>query len=49
MIDFDEELKNFQPSLEVEEAEEAIYKKDLTDLLDVLQQMMNDAGGKTKR
>jgi hypothetical protein len=46
MIDFDEELNNFQPSLEVEEAEEAIYKKDLTDLLDVLQQMMNQAAGK---
>jgi hypothetical protein len=30
----------------VEEAEEAIYKKDLTDLLDVLQQMMNQAAGK---
>ena len=25
MIDFEEELKKFKPSLEVEEAEEAIY------------------------
>ena len=25
MINFEEELKNFQPSLEVEEAESAIY------------------------
>ena len=28
MIDFEEELKKFQPSLEVEEAEEAIYNQD---------------------
>lgn len=31
MIDFEEELKKFKPSLEVEEAEEAIYNQDLTD------------------
>ena len=43
MIDFEEELKNFQPSLEVEEAEEAIYNHELTDLTDILQQMMKDA------
>ena len=33
MIDFEEELKKFKPSLEVEEAEEAIYNQDLTCLL----------------
>ena len=43
MIDFEEELKHFQPSLEVEEAEEAIYSHDLTDLTDILQQMMKEA------
>ena len=43
MIDFEEELKNFHPSLEVEEAEEAIYNHELTDLTDILQQMMKDA------
>ena len=36
MIDFEEELKKFQPSLEVEEAEEAIYSRDLTDMTDIL-------------
>ena len=30
MIDFEEELKKFHPSLEVEDAEEAIYNQDLT-------------------
>ena len=31
MINFEEELKKFHPSLEVEDAEEAIYNQDLTD------------------
>lgn len=36
MINFEEELKKFHPSLEVEDAEEAIYNQDLTDMADVL-------------
>ena len=40
MINFEEELKNFKPSLEVEEAEQAIYGHKLTDMTDVLQEMM---------
>ncbi len=43
MIDFEEELKKFQPSLEVEEAEDAIYSHDLTDMTDILQEMMKEA------
>ncbi len=43
MINFEEELKKFQPSLEVEEAEEAIYNHDLTDMTDILQEMMKEA------
>ena len=31
MLDFEEELKKFQPSLEVEELGDAIYQDDLTD------------------
>ncbi len=41
MIDFDEELKNYEPSIEVREAEEAIYNRDLTDLTDVMQDLLN--------
>ena len=40
MIDFEEELKKFQPSLEVEDAEEAIYNHDMTD---ILKEMMREA------
>ena len=43
MIDFEEELKKFIPSLEVEEAEEAIYNQDLTDMTDILREMMKEA------
>ena len=43
MINFDEELKKFHPSLEVEDAEEAIYNQDLTDMADVLVKMVKEA------
>ena len=42
MINFEEELKKFKPSLEVEEAEDEIYKRDLTDLTDILLEMMRE-------
>ena len=32
MINFEEELKKFHPSLEVEDVEDAIYHQDLTDI-----------------
>ena len=44
MINFEEELKKFHPSLEVEDAEEAIYNQDLTDMADILVKMLNDVG-----
>ena len=36
MIDFDEEIKKFQPSLEVDDAEEAIYNNDVPDITDLI-------------
>lgn len=42
MINFEEELKNFKPSLEVEEAEQAIYNHELTDMTDVMQEMLRE-------
>lgn len=42
MIDFDEEIKKFHPSLEVDEAEEAIYNNNVTDMTDVMLEMMKD-------
>lgn len=41
MINFEEELKKFHPSLEVEDAEDAIFNQDLTDMADVLIKMID--------
>ena len=42
MIDFDEEIKKFQPSLEVDDAEEAIYNNDVPDITDLIAKSMED-------
>ena len=49
MINFEEELKKFHPSLEVEDAEEAIYNQDLTDASDLLVKMMKEAEEKEEK
>ena len=43
MINFEEELKKFKPSLEVEEIEKAVYEEDLTDMTDILREMLEKA------
>ena len=43
MINFEEELKKFHPSLEVEGAEYAIYNQDLTDMADLLVKMIKES------
>lgn len=40
MLNFEEELKKFQPSLEVEDLEEAIYQEDLTDMTDIIREVV---------
>ena len=40
MIDFEEELKKFRPSLEVEDGEEAINGQDLVDMVDIMMKTM---------
>ena len=42
MIDYDEELKKFEPCLDVTEAESAIYDRELTDILDILKDLSRD-------
>lgn len=41
MLNFEEELKKFKPSLEVEDIEEAVYQEDLSDVSDLLKQVMD--------
>ncbi len=40
MLNFEEELKKFKPSLEVEDIEDAVYQEDLTDMTDILREVM---------
>jgi len=40
MLNFEEELKKFKPCLEVEQLEEAVYQEDLTDMTDILKEVM---------
>jgi hypothetical protein len=42
MIDFEEELKKFHPSLDIDEAEDAIYNQDMTDMADLLVSLIKD-------
>ena len=41
MLDSEEAIKKFKPSLEVEEIEDAVYQEDLTDMTDLLKQVMD--------
>ncbi|WP_205839179.1 hypothetical protein [Velocimicrobium porci] len=42
MINFEEEIEKFQPSLEVDEAEDAIYNNDVTDVTDIIQDILSE-------
>ena len=46
MLDFDEEIKKFQPSLEVEDAEDAIYNNDVPDITELITKIID---GKSER
>lgn len=46
MLNYEEELAKFQPSLEIDQAEETIMNNDLTDLSDLLEQVVT---GKKER
>ena len=43
MINFEEEVKKFHPSLEIEEAEDAIYNQDLTDMADLMVKVVKES------
>lgn len=45
MINYEEELKKFKPLLDVDEVESAIYSRDLTDVIDILKEMLKTQSG----
>lgn len=50
MIDFEEELKKFHPSLEVEQVEDNVYRNKPKDVTDLLQEMLKEMkGGSSSR
>ncbi|MCI5584979.1 MAG: hypothetical protein MR383_05415 [Lachnospiraceae bacterium] len=42
MINFEEELKKFHLSLEIEDAEDALYKNNLTDIADLVVEIVKE-------
>ncbi|WOO38452.1 MULTISPECIES: hypothetical protein [Clostridia] len=42
MINFDEEIAKFQPSLEVDQVEEVIKSNDLSDITDIIKTMLKE-------
>ena len=49
MLDYEEELKKLHPSLDVNEAEDAIYNRDFTDVTDILKELINDEKKKRQK
>ena len=49
MINFEEELKKFHPSPEIEDVSEIIYNQDITDVADVLVKMIAEEKTETEQ
>ena len=45
MINFDEELQKFQPSLDVEQVEDVVYNNNLSDVTDIVKELIQDVKG----
>ena len=48
MIDFEVDIQRFKPSLDVEAVEDAIVKSDLTDMTDIMMEMIRERDGKRR-
>ena len=42
MINYEEELKKFEPCLDVDEAEGAIYDRELVDAMDIVKELLQE-------
>ncbi len=42
MRDFEEEIERFKPSLDVEEVEDASVQSDLTDMTDIMMELIKE-------
>ena len=48
-MDFEAELEKFQPSLDIEQAEDAIYGNSTTNVMDLLQSILADVNTGSKK
>ena len=42
MLDFEEELKKFRPSPEIDQVKDNVYKNNLADVTDLLDEMLKE-------
>ncbi|MDO4260983.1 MAG: hypothetical protein Q4C82_02800 [Eubacteriales bacterium] len=42
MLDFEEELKKFRPSPEIDQVEDSVYSNNLADVTDLLDEMLKE-------
>ena len=49
MIDYEEELKKFKPVQDVTDAEGAIYNRELTDVMDLMKEILKETNPGTRR
>ncbi|MBR1507718.1 MAG: hypothetical protein IJ619_06925 [Eubacterium sp.] len=47
MISFDEEIKNYKPSILIDDTEDAIFNNDLKDITDIVLEMTQDLRGRS--
>ena len=42
MLDFEEELKKFRPSLEIDQVEDTVYNNNLSDVTDLMDELLRE-------
>ena len=45
MLNFEEELEKFQPSMDVEQVEDVVYNNNLADVTDIVKELIQDSKG----
>lgn len=45
MLNFEEELKKFEPSPDIDASDDAVYTHDLRDVMDIVQELMERENG----
>ena len=45
ILNFEEELEKFQPSMDIEKVEDVVYHNNLADVTDIVKELIQDAKG----